>query len=156
MIMGNYPSFPDMGMTIQFRFLPAWLFVACMATTPLQAATLLLTVEGIPSSNGVVDVALCNDEAFLSDHCAVKRSLPAKKGRMVFKIRNVPSGVYAAQLHHDMNGNGKMDWGFMGLMPVEPYGFSRLGRLYETPVFADAAFAIEPGINRITVTLVEP
>ncbi len=137
-------------------FLACLIAASFLTAAPLHAATLLLTVEGVPSSDGVVDVALCGDESFLSDHCLVKRSLPAKKGRMVFKIRNVPMGLYAAQLHHDVNSNGKMDWGFMGLMPVEPYGFSRLGRLYEKPRFADAAFTIERGTNRITVTLVEP
>ena len=41
---------------------------------------------------------------------------------MTFQI-SLPEGVYAAQVMHDLNGNGELDANFLG-MPREPWAFS--------------------------------
>jgi uncharacterized protein (DUF2141 family) len=68
-------------------------------------------------------------------------------------FRNVPAGSYAVAAMHDENGNGKMDYNFVGI-PVEGYGFSDDPRvLFSAPSFDSAKFTYSGGVLKIPITL---
>jgi uncharacterized protein (DUF2141 family) len=141
------------GMRIN-AFIPALLALG-LFTLPASAATVKVTVDNILSDKGYIDVALCVADQFLGDRCTFKKSVPAETGSVTTTFKSVPEGIYAVQVHHDANANGKMDWDMLGLFPAEAYGFSRLGRLYATPHFEDAAFEVDRKTS-MNVTLVNP
>ena len=75
----------------------------------------------------------------------------------VCKIDNLPPGEYVAFAFHDCNSNGKVDSNFVG-MPVEPIGFSngvrpQLFPIPKTPTWKSAAFSVQPGENRIRLSV---
>jgi uncharacterized protein (DUF2141 family) len=110
------------------------LFLALLiSTAPVAAADLTITVTGIGSSSGQVRLALFNNPIdFPSGKSVVTRNLPAREGEMTVIFEGLTPGPYALALHHDANGNGKMDTSILGL-PQEGYGFSN-----DAPVFLGA------------------
>ena len=80
-------------------------------------------------------------------------SLTAVPGATVVKIAGVPPGQYAAQVFHDENDDGEIKRNFLGI-PTEPIGFSNDAPLHlHGPHFKEAAFAVEHGVEKITLKL---
>ncbi len=67
-----------------------------------------------------------------------------------FHFKDLPPGIYAVQVMHDENGNGKLDTNFVG-MPTEGYGFSNNPRVMRKPTWDEARF--ELGADGATVTV---
>jgi uncharacterized protein (DUF2141 family) len=61
-------------------------------------------------------------------------------------------GTYALVSMHDENGNGKMDFNFVG-MPTEGWGTSRDARGVLGPKFEDAAFSYAGGTAELRVSI---
>lgn len=61
------------------------------------------------------------------------------------ELNSVTPGTYALKVFQDLNGNGKLDTGWMGI-PKEPYGFSNnaMGR-FGPPALDDLWFDIAEG-----------
>jgi uncharacterized protein (DUF2141 family) len=90
-------------------------------TAPAQSAsTLAVRVTGIRNANGRIRLALYRDSKFVEGR---EVEIDAKTLSATTAFANLPRGVYAVNLFHDENMNGKMDSNFFG-MPVEGYGFS--------------------------------
>jgi uncharacterized protein (DUF2141 family) len=71
----------------------------------------------------------------------------------VVRIADVAPGEYAAQVFHDVNDSGRIERNFLGV-PTEAVGFSNDARVHLSgPSFRDAAFAVEHGVQRITLKL---
>ena len=120
----------------------AWILAA---TASAAAADLTITVTGVRASAGQLRLAVFNNPVdFPNGKSVVTRNLPAREGEMTAIFEGLPPGPYALALHHDENGNGKMDTSFLGL-PQEGYGFSN-----DAPVFLGA-----PPFDAAAVTLPE-
>ncbi len=79
--------------------------------------------------------------------------MAARPGQVSVTFSNVAPGHYAVQVHHDQNGNGKMDFSFFGL-PKEPYGFSRDAKpMLAPPKFESASFHVVDGDVSLVITL---
>jgi uncharacterized protein (DUF2141 family) len=65
---------------------------------------------------------------------------------------DIKPGKYAVVSMHDENGNGKMDYNFIG-MPTEAWGTSRDARGTFGPRFDDAAFSFAGGAGEVRVSL---
>jgi len=70
---------------------------------------------------------------------AIRKEIKTLENGQV-ELKSVLPGVYALRIFQDLNGNGKLDTGWMGI-PSEPYGFSNnaMGR-FGPPSLADQLF----------------
>jgi len=119
-----------------------WLGAVCamFMAAPAAAADIHVTVYNVPFSVGEIRAGLCQGE--LGKEGCAGTNVPAVSPATEFVIPNVAPGRYALQVHHDHNGNGHMDFGFLHI-PREGYGFSRDARPgFGPPDFEDAAFDV--------------
>ena len=129
---------------------------ALLAPMAASAADLVVRIEGLRSADGDVRVAVHRRAAgvdFPDSAGMVAKALrpAAKASGFVFKV--LPPGEYAVAAFHDADGNGDLNTSLLGL-PTEGYGFSNDARgLFGPPGFDAAAFAIEAGEDRPTVTV---
>jgi len=109
--------------------------------------SLTLIVKNLRNSDGVVQFALYNE----------KGSIPDEKYKKYFKIgianiennaatitfNNLPKGIYAVNVLHDENEDGKIDKGF--ILPTEGIGFSNYNDfgLTNRPKFTKASFSLK-------------
>jgi uncharacterized protein (DUF2141 family) len=118
------------------------LLFALLAAAPAQAATVVVTVNGVRNDRGHVRVAICRRETFLQAHCPWFGNAPAHPGDVRVTVENVPAGTYAAEAFHDEDDNGRLERTFLGL-PAEGMGFSNNARMFfGPPNFNDAAFPV--------------
>jgi uncharacterized protein (DUF2141 family) len=124
-----------------------------LADASASAAVVEIAVTGVTQARGHVHVDLCTEDTFLKENCPYEGSAPAVPGATIVKIAGVPPGQYAAQVFHDEDDRGRIKRNFLGI-PTEPVGFSNDAPLHlHGPRFADAAFAVEHGVEKITLRL---
>jgi len=102
-----------------------WL-LGLIAPVMLQAQHRLeVVVEGVETSTGIIQVALFKDrKSFLKDEAVYRtESFKAEKGTTRVLIEDLPSGIYALAIFHDLNENQELDKNWVGI-PKEPMGFS--------------------------------
>ncbi|MFP3942340.1 MAG: DUF2141 domain-containing protein [Alphaproteobacteria bacterium] len=109
-------------------------------------------ILGVPDGKGMIAASLCKRKNFTKSGCRTER-VPAREGQVSVTFGNVKPGKYAVQVHHDQNGNGKMDFSFFGL-PKEPYGFSRDAKpVLAPPKFESAYFEVTDGDVSLVINL---
>ena len=117
--------------------------VLCALAGPAMAATLTVVLDNVAEAKGQIRIAVYDEETWLdTEQWIAAQRIPATAEGRVTATFELPSGVYAVAVLHDLNANGKMDYRFLRL-PKEPYGFSngvvpRLG----PPAFEDAKFIL--------------
>ncbi len=109
-----------------------------------SAAPLTIEVGNLQDARGDVYVTIYDSpETWLSadTHRATRRvAVPEDAGDAIAVAFDLPPGRYAFAVHHDVNGNGKMDYRLLRL-PKEPYAFSNnLVPKLSRPAFDAAAF----------------
>lgn len=112
-------------------------------------ASLSVTIEKLQSQGGMLRLGLYTEDTYYDDNAEPVAELDVRATPPVQHVQfnDVPPGVYAIQVFQDLNGNGKMDFNFLGV-PLEPYGFSRDGRAFiSKPGFARVKFTLGPGAN---------
>ncbi len=116
------------------------LMVLCAVT--LFAGDITVSIVGIESDSGVVRIGLYNQKrTFPEWGRAYKRTtIPARRGEIVCKFKNLPVGTYAVSVFHDKDENGELDkkfWGKSG----EVCGFSNNPKSHKrAPHFIEAEF----------------
>lgn len=136
--------------------------IACVGlgcATLAEAAVLQISVTGIRSDKGLVDLCVFDSDKDFPDCSAnraiVSRRKAAVRGDTQFDV-DVAPGLHAVAVLHDENGDGHLNTTFLGI-PTEGGGVSnnpppRMG----PPRFSDAAFRLAPGGGRIVVKMVYP
>jgi uncharacterized protein (DUF2141 family) len=115
--------------------------VACAAGAA-HAADVVVMIERVPNSKGEVHVDLCTQATFLTADCPYDTAAPARRGRVIVTLTNIPPGRYAAVAYHDENANRDLDLNALGI-PKEAYGFSNdPPMLLGPPLFKDSAFDV--------------
>jgi uncharacterized protein (DUF2141 family) len=110
-------------------------------------------VEGLRSTQGSVLVALCSRDEFLGASCGHLARAEARSGAAEVTFAGVAPGLYAVQAIHDENDDGELDRDLLGL-PREGMAFSRDAPMRRGPPrFADAAVAIGPAGEAITISM---
>jgi uncharacterized protein (DUF2141 family) len=112
--------------------------------------TITVIVEGVESSKGVVNVAVC-DKDLSEEGCPHSTSVKASAGFVEARFDKVPPGNYAVVGYHDENGNDEFDK-FLGV-PREPYALSNRAGEKMVPTFKDAALKIKQGENTVIIRL---
>ena len=118
-----------------------------------RTATLTIEVYGLESDNGSVAVALYDSPASFDQRTAAVASetLVPKDRLATWTVGDLPAGVYAVAVYHDLNDNGELDRKTPG-PPSEPYGFSNDARgTFGPPKFSSAAIELQPGERIIRI-----
>ena len=125
-------------------------------TKPIAAdGTVTLTVEilGLESNQGSVAVAVFDSAASFdqrTDAVASQTVVPTD-GSATWSVADLPAGIYAVAVYHDLNDNGELDRTTLG-PPAEPYGFSNdARRIFGPPGFDTAAIELPPGRHTIRI-----
>ena len=117
-------------------------------TTYAQDKTYKLTVfvPDIANRTGKLYVGLAKDEAtFTGSSWKTIAVDVAATGETTAIFEGIPAGTYAIRLYQDVNGNKELDRA--GMMPSEPYGFSKIAMLMGPPVFSEAAFDLTEDVR---------
>ena len=116
-------------------------------------ATLTVEIGGLESDEGSVAVALFDSsESFDQRTDAVaSQTVAPRDGLATWSVADLPAGMYAVAVFHDLNDNGELDRTTLG-PPAEPYGFSNDARgTFGPPRFDKAAFELPPGLHTIQI-----
>lgn len=71
------------------------------------------------------------------------RKLPIERSVVLHQFDAVPHGAYAVRCYADVNGNGKLDFGFLGI-PKEAVGSSNNAKgFFAAPKLKDMLFNVE-------------
>lgn len=124
----------------KLKIMKAGWLLGLMAPMMLQAQNRLeVRVEGVESSTGLIQVALFTaQKGFLKPEGVYRAdSARAQKGTTLLLIENLPHGVYALAVFHDLNENQELDKNWVGI-PKEPMGFSNARvKAFGPPSFED-------------------
>ena len=117
---------------------------------------IVVTVHGVRSDKGTLKAKLYGDnpDDFLRKGKKIdSHRVSAKKNTTVLCLYVPQPGMYAIAVHHDENGNKKLDLNWFG-MPSEGFGFSNNPSVFlASPDPEDAAFQVENGRTTIDINL---
>ncbi|GIV36875.1 MAG: hypothetical protein KatS3mg032_1254 [Cyclobacteriaceae bacterium] len=118
----------------------------------LFCCTLEIRVGPLEPASGTLRVALFNSaDRFMKEPFRVQE-LKVEGPTLNIVFYNLPEGQYAFSLYHDVNNNGKLDTGLLGI-PSEPWGFSNNARgRFGPPHFNAASFKLNKPL-RMSVKL---
>ncbi|OFX45937.1 MAG: hypothetical protein A2X13_04095 [Bacteroidetes bacterium GWC2_33_15] len=116
-----------------------------------ETCSLTIEVNELRNSKGVVQFALYNKDGSLPDENYV-RCYKILKGEIinnssVATFENIPAGIYAVNILHDENTNGKIDRTL--ILPKEGIGFSNYESigLSNIPKFAKASINLKDDLK---------
>jgi uncharacterized protein (DUF2141 family) len=110
-----------------------------------KAGTLMVSVDGFPSDQGVAKIALVNSIEGYEDSAKafMKETVEIVNGKATCNFNHVPFGKYAVTVRHDENNNNKIDKSIFG-KPTEAYGFSNnVRRFFGKPAYEKAVFILD-------------
>lgn len=134
------------------RWIALGLLALGIATRPVEAATLTVTVANLRDARGDIRLSVFASPAEWPSHSSTKDDyvLPARTGSVVFKL-DLPPGTYAINGFHDENRNKKLDRTALGI-PEEGYFFSNNAKPFlSAPSFDAAKFVLPPEGAAITI-----
>ena len=113
-------------------------------------------VHGVRNDQGTIKVKLYgNDpvEFLVTGKKLDAPRRPAKKNLTLVCVYAPQPGLHAIVVHHDENGNRKLDRNWLGF-PTEGYGFSNNPKLFVGPPdHAEVAFETTEGLTHIDINL---
>lgn len=108
--------------------------------------TLTVEIENLRNSKGEVQFTLYNTDGSIPDehyknYFKIDKSR-IESGKAEITFSNLPKGIYAVNILHDENKNGKIDKGF--ILPKEGIGFSNYSSIGLTnrPNFKKESFEL--------------
>lgn len=123
------------------------------AATASYAGDLKVVIENVANSEGVIRVALYDNEATYLKTPAKNLSAPASKGSVELAFNDVHPGPYAVSVYQDLNKNNKLDSNSIGI-PIEPYGMSRNAKgRFGPPSFKDTQFSVDDKPQSVVIKL---
>ena len=110
-----------------------------------MAGEVVVRVTGVRAAGGSIGCVLFPSMAgFPMEGVNVPMVWLQASDGAVCRFGDVPAGVYAIAVVHDLNGNQRVDTNFVGI-PTEPWGVSNNVRpLMRAPKFDEAAIRVAP------------
>ncbi len=89
-----------------------------------QEYSLTVEVNGVEEEKGEISIGLFSDEEnFPKGDVFDGTFVKAVESKVSHTFQNIPKGVYAIAIYHDINSNKKLDTNILGI-PKEDYAFS--------------------------------
>jgi uncharacterized protein (DUF2141 family) len=136
-------------MKISFQLIvasTALVLLICSFSPKDETYSLTVNVENLKNSSGNVQFALYNKDGSIPDE-KFKNYYKIQKSEIVngassTTFKNIPRGLYAVNILHDENRNGKIDKGL--ILPKEGIGFSNYEKIGLTnrATFIKASFIL--------------
>ncbi len=126
-------------------------FSSFVASNNPEALTLRVEVNALRNSDGVVQFTLYNQDGSIPDANYEKYYLQSKaeisNNTSTFTFKNIPKGVYAVNILHDEDEDGKIKKGW--ILPQEGIGFSNLKSLnpMNRPSFKKTKFEVNANMK---------
>lgn len=121
---------------------------------PVQKGKFIIQVEALRNSDGVVTVALYEEDGHLSEHdvrAEFQGSISHQKSTII--TDEIPFGEYSMVVIHDENNNGRMDFNLVK-MPKEGLGFSRNPKIgLSKPSFEETKVILNSDEKKLTIRL---
>jgi uncharacterized protein (DUF2141 family) len=128
------------------------LLALLLAPLSAEAASVVVTVNGIDVGKGVVKVAIC-DTSLSIEGCPLSGEYRAIAETQQFVFENVPDGSYGFVSYQDANSNSKFDTNVLGI-PKETYGLSGPAGDKMIPAFKDTLMPVsEVTPNEVRIEL---
>lgn len=139
---------------LRFVLLAALLLSSSSTPGGDQRRKVVVVVSGIAHAKGQLHVNLCRETEFLTPACYRRAALRVSSvDPMRFAFADVAPGVYAVQVIHDLNENGRFDRTLYGA-PAEPNGVSRNPNVtMRAPTFSEAAVHLDGSAILIQVRI---
>ena len=129
---------------------------------PAAQGNLTVQVTGLKNDNGVVRIALFNDQQDYENKdpnapgAYKKDKLPIKNGVAVWQLSNLPYGEYAIKLYHDEDNSGKLKKNLVG-RPKEGVGFSNNPKLdNHAPSYDQVKFTVGQPSTNMAIKIINP
>ena len=118
------------------------------------AGKVVVMVSGIQHKGGIMMVALFSEnDKFLKVPSYWKEIPVSSESNIEVIFTDIPYGVYAASIYHDLNKNGELDSNLI-MIPLEPIGFSNnYFPRFGPPKFKNASFQIQEPTTTLKVDL---
>lgn len=133
-----------------------FLLTLLMSTQSAAAQPLRVTISAYQNTQAPFLVAVFTEaDGFPKPKNTARgyRLLPGGKASATLTITDLPYGTYAIAVFQDLNGNGKLDTGLLGI-PKEPYCFSNNFRpRFSGPKWTDCRFMYSAEKNDLHLTL---
>lgn len=122
-----------------------------LANSASLEVTLTVTVKNLPTSTGMVSIGIYdNPDMWLEDAPYGGKVNVSDDQSATIEVTGLAPGIYGLSFHHDANGNGEMDYNFVGY-PKEAFGFSAGAQaVFKAPEFEEATLEI---LEDMSVTL---
>ena len=127
------------------------------ALTAQETINLTITVTGVPSTSGVLEVGLLeNEKQFLGESVEYKViRVPATAGENKIILSNIPVGQYVVYSYHDANNNRELDENWRGA-PEEAFGFSGTKKqILREPLFSELLVNVNSTITDVLINLIQ-
>jgi uncharacterized protein (DUF2141 family) len=124
-----------------------------LALTSLGQNTLSVEIKGINHlKKGDIRVGIFNEKGFLDNNKVIIGKIVKVTKSIVNVEFDLPNGIYAVAVIHDIDKNGKLSKNLFGY-PIEPYAFSNnsVGNL-GPPAFKDALIKLNTS-KKISIVL---
>ena len=120
----------------------------------MDEGTIIITIKGIENKDGIMMVALFNEEDKFLKVPSYSQEIPISDEIEIEVIfEKIPYRKYAVSIYHDLNENGDLDSNMI-MIPKEPIGFSNdYFPKFGPPKFKNAAFDFSQKELRMTVNL---
>ena len=127
----------------------AWSLTAAGA----EAGTLVVRVKGLASDEGNLRFSLFDSKASFMKTPIRAELIEIRDREGTWIVEDLPYGEYAVLVHHDVNGNGKMERHWYG-KPKEPAGASNdAPAKFGPPKYKDAKFQFESSELTLSITV---
>lgn len=123
--------------------------------TAAENSNLIVKIINTESNDGQLVIYLHNNAEYFPKQKekafkVIKTKIKNNQAEVSFT--DIPNGVYAIAVHHDENGNNKVDTNFLGI-PNEDFGASNNAKGFMGPPnFEDASFKVD-GNTTITINM---
>jgi uncharacterized protein (DUF2141 family) len=117
------------------------------------AGTLTVLVQGLTTSDGDVRFVLFDSKKNFLKHPVRAGVIDIVDQQSSWTVEDLPYGIYAVLVHHDINSSGTMERHWYG-KPKEPTGASNNAPArFGPPKFKKAKFAFESSTLTLTITV---
>ena len=130
-----------------------WLWISIWASTP--TVTVFLEITDIRSSEGKLLIAVYteNDEWLDEEVAFYTTIVEVTSENQTIKIPSLPNGNYGVAVVHDLNGDEKLSFNWLGI-PKEGYGFSNNpDKTFRKPTFEEAKVQVKLPHHKLSIDL---